>query len=101
MKLWQKLSHGDAFGGHRHAHLVGKTACAKAAQYPRGMCEAALKAVAVIKSSEEETHLMSVDREDMCEDDAMWEETPGKPSWPLPEDQDCYYEGLRDSATGE
>ena len=46
---------------------MGKTACAKAAQYLKGMCEAVLKAVAVIKSSEEETHLMSVDREDTCE----------------------------------
>ncbi len=52
-------------GGHRHAHLVGKTACTKAAQYPKDMCEAFLKAVAVIKKSVEETHLMGVEREDM------------------------------------
>ena len=36
-------------GGHRHAHLVGKTACTKAAQYPKDMCEVVLKAVAVIR----------------------------------------------------
>ena len=40
-------------GGHRHAHLVGKTACTKAAQYPEEMCMAVLKAVAVKKSLEE------------------------------------------------
>ena len=36
-------------GRHRHAQLVGKTACAKAAEYPRELCEEVLKAVAVIK----------------------------------------------------
>ena len=56
-------------GGHRHAHLVGKTACTKAAQHPKGMCEAVLKAVAVISKSLDESLLMGVDREDMCEDD--------------------------------
>ena len=63
------------------------------------MCEAVLKAVAVIKKSVEETQLMGVEREDMCEDDDPTEQAfaasaPGC-------DQDCYYEGLRDSATGE
>ena len=59
------------------AHLVGKTACTKAAQYPKEMCEAVLKAVAVIKQSMEESHLMGVEREDMCEDDVMFEEMAG------------------------
>ena len=31
-------------GKHRHAHLVGKTACTKAAEYPKDMCEEVLKA---------------------------------------------------------
>ena len=60
-------------GGHRHAHLVGKSACTRAAQYPKEMCEAVLKAVAVIKKSVEEAHLMGVEREDICEGDVMWE----------------------------
>ena len=38
-------------GGHRHAHLFGKTACTKAAQHPEDMCKAVLKAVAVIRKS--------------------------------------------------
>ena len=38
---------------------------------------------------------MSVEREDMCEDDDIWKEAAGQ------EDQDVYYEGLRDSTTGE
>ena len=41
---------------HRHAHLVGKTACTKAAVYPEEMCTEVLKAVAVIKKGIEETH---------------------------------------------
>ena len=38
-------------GTHRHAILVGKSACSRAAQYPRAMCDAMLKAVDVIKKS--------------------------------------------------
>ena len=59
------------------------------------MCAAVLKAVVVIKASVEETHLMGVEREDMCEGDAMWEEIAGK------EDQDFFYEGLRDCTVSE
>ena len=58
-------------GGHRHAHLVGKIACTKAAQRPEGMCTAVLKAVAVIRKSWEENQIMNVDRDDMCEDDVQ------------------------------
>ena len=36
-------------GCHRHAQLVGKIACTKAAHHPKDMCEAVLKAVAVSK----------------------------------------------------
>ena len=82
-------------GGHRHAHLVGKTACTKAAQYPREMCEAVLKAVAVIKKSVEETQLMSVEREDMCENDDPVEQYFASSA------QDYFYEGLRDNTIGE
>ena len=38
-------------GNHRHAHLVGKSACSRAAHYPRARCDAMLKAVDVIKKS--------------------------------------------------
>ena len=68
--------------GHRNAHLVGKTACTKLALHPEAMCKAVVKAGAVIKKSLEESLLMSVEREDMCEDDAMWDDIVGK------EDQD-------------
>ena len=60
-------------GKHRHAQLVGKTACTKAAEYPQDMCAEVLKAVAVIKKGLEESHLYGVDREDMCEDDPLEE----------------------------
>jgi len=43
-------------GTHRHAHLVGKSACSRAAQYPRAMCDAILKAVDVIKKSLAESY---------------------------------------------
>ena len=52
---------------------MGKAACTKAAEYPKEMCAEVLKAVAVIKTGIEETHLYGVDREDMCEDDSMEE----------------------------
>ncbi len=81
-------------GMHRHAHLVGKTACTKAAVYPEEMCTEVLKAVAVIKKGIEETQLYGVDREDMCEDDNM-EEVTGEGY------NDFYYEGIVDSVTGE
>jgi hypothetical protein len=38
-------------GSHRHAHLVGKSACSRAAQYLHDMCKAILKATDVIKKS--------------------------------------------------
>ena len=66
----------------------------RAAQHPKVMCEAVVKAV-VIKAHVVEGHLLSVEREDMCEDDDMWKEAAGQ------EDQDFDYEGLRDSTTGE
>ncbi len=50
------------------------------------MCAEVLKAVAVIKKGLEESHLYGVDREDMCEDDVVWQETAGK------EDQHFFYE---------
>ena len=58
-----------------------------------------LKAVAVIKKGIEETQLYGVDREDMCEDDDVTKQAfaaavPGG-------DHDYFYEGLRDSSTGE
>ena len=38
-------------GSHRHAQLVGKSACSRTAQYPHDMCKAILKALDVIKKS--------------------------------------------------
>ena len=38
-------------GSYRHAQLVGKNACSRAAQYPHDMCNAILKAIDVIKKS--------------------------------------------------
>ena len=48
-------------GTHRHAQLVGKSACSRAAQYPRDMCNAILKEIDVIKKSRVElsSYLMS------------------------------------------
>ena len=82
-------------GGSQTCPLGGKTACTKAAQYPGEMCEAVFKAVAVIKKSMEKTQLMSVEREDMCEDDDSTEQAFAASA------QDYFYEGLRDSTTGE
>ena len=82
-------------GGHRHVQLVGKHACSHAAIYPRGLCNAVLKGVDVIRKELEERVLElrkieSVDEcdlpvhpedclfefelEDMCEQDpSTWE----------------------------
>lgn len=81
-------------GGHRHAHLVGKTACTKAAQHPKEMCEVVPNAVVVIKKDMEETQILGVEREDMCEDDTVGEEMVGEGY------QDVFYDGLRDSVSG-
>jgi hypothetical protein len=43
-------------GSHRHAQLVGKSACSRAAQYPHEMCNAILKAIDVIKESRVESN---------------------------------------------
>ena len=78
---------------------MGKTACTKAAEYPKEMCTEVLKAVAVIKKGIEETQLYGVDREDMCEDDEVTEQAfEAAVPWC---GQDYFYEGLRDSSTGE
>ena len=82
-------------GGHRHAHLVGKASCTRAAQYPQEVCEEVLKAVAVIKKSIEETQLLGVERDDMCEGHTDGEGIGDEGFL------DYYYEGLRDSVTGE
>ena len=58
------------------------------------MCEAVLKAVAVIRKSVDEILLLGVDREDMCEDDDVEEVTDEGYN-------DFYYEGIVDSVTGE
>lgn len=41
-------------GGHRHVQLVGRRACSHAAIYPRGLCNAVLKGVDIIKKELEE-----------------------------------------------
>ena len=41
-------------GGHRHVQLVGKQACSRAAVYPRGLCDAVVKVVQVVKKEREE-----------------------------------------------
>ena len=81
-------------GAHRHVHLVGKAACTRAAQYPKDMCQEVLKAVAVIKKNKDELQVLCVEREDMCEEDNYGEDVAGD------EYRDYYYEGLRDSTTG-
>ncbi len=58
---------------HWHAHLVGKAACTKAAEYPKEMCTELLKVVAVIKKGREWCQLGGMEREDMCEEDTTGE----------------------------
>ncbi len=41
-------------GGHRHAQLVGKGACSRAACYPRGLCSAVVKGIHIVKKRAEE-----------------------------------------------
>ena len=41
-------------GNHRHAHLVGKSACSRAAHHLHVMCKVVLRAVDVIKKSRAE-----------------------------------------------
>ncbi len=36
-------------GGHRHAQLIGKSACTQAACYPPGLCAAVVKGIQVIR----------------------------------------------------
>ena len=45
-------------GNHRHAQLVGKGACSRAACYPRGLCDAVVKGIEVIKKRHEELDLV-------------------------------------------
>ena len=75
---------------------MGKAACTRAAQYPRELCDEVLKAIAVIKKDREETQVLGIDRDDMCEHHTDDED------WIHDEDvKDFFYEGMRDSATGE
>ena len=82
-------------GGHRHVQLVGTHACSHAAIYPRGVCNAVLNGVDIIKKELEErvleltkmesfnecdfpVHsedcLFELEMEDMCEQDpSTWE----------------------------
>ena len=41
-------------GNHRHAKLIGKSACTQAACYPRRLCAAVVKGIQVIKKKHEE-----------------------------------------------
>ena len=41
-------------GSHRHAQLIGKSACTQAARYPSGLCTAVMKGVQVIRKRLEE-----------------------------------------------
>ena len=41
-------------GSHRHAQLVGKSACARAAQYPHGLCKSILDATAIVRKHRDE-----------------------------------------------
>ena len=41
-------------GGHRHVQLVGKHACSRAATYPRGLCDAVVKGIQIVKKRCEE-----------------------------------------------
>ena len=84
--------------GHWHAHLVGKAVFTKAAQCPQELCEEVLKAVAVIKKTIELLYyyqLLGVERDDMCEDHTIEEGIIDEGF------RDFYYEGIRDSVSGE
>ena len=41
-------------GDHRHAQLIGKGACSRAACYPRGLCNAVVKGIHIVKRRAEE-----------------------------------------------
>ena len=91
-------------GGHRHAQLVGKRACTQAAVYPRGLCEAIVRGVQIVKAALEETPtspenlLCEFELEDMCEQDpASWEHIACQ-KW---EESQSSQRGARDSVTGE
>ena len=91
-------------GGHRHAQLVGKHACTKAAVYLRGLCEAIVKGIQIVKaglseaSTPPENLLCEFELEDMCEQDpASWEHLACQ-KW---EESQSYQGGTRDSVTGE
>jgi hypothetical protein len=45
-------------GNHRHAQLVGKGECSRAACYPRGLCDAVVKGIEVIKRKRDELNLV-------------------------------------------
>ena len=40
-------------GNHRHAQLIGKSACTQAARYPPGLCAAVVKGVQIVKKHRE------------------------------------------------
>ena len=91
-------------GGHRHAQLVGKHACTKAAVYPRGLCEAIVTGVQIVKAARaealapSENLLCEFELEDMCEQDpASWEHIACQKWEEFQSDQGC----TRDSTTGE
>ena len=81
--------------GHRHVQLVGKQACSRAAIYPRGLCDAMVKGIEIVKRQRDELReayeralesevppsmgyleevFSEVELEDMCEDEpSTWE----------------------------
>jgi len=50
MEVLQERCHG----GHKHAQLIGKGACSRAARYPPGLCLAIVKGIQVIRNKREE-----------------------------------------------
>ena len=105
--------------GHRHVQSVGKQACSRAAAYPRGLCDAIVKGIHIVKrkcdeqvivqkntnklggrqfTAHSEGVLFEVELEDMCEQDpTIWEDLANR-RWG---DFQSYPGETRDSTTGE
>ena len=110
-------------GRHRHAQLIGKSACTQAARYPPGLCAAVVKGIHVItkklemlKEARESTSstgvasaqwcdagspedvLYELELEDMCEQDpTVWEDIANQ-RW---QEHSQNSNGVVDSTTGE
>lgn len=106
-------------GGHGHVQLVGNQACSRAAAYPRGLCDAVVRGIQIVKGRNEdilaaqkktvelgvrlftahpEDILYEIEFGDMCEQDpSTWKDLSNQ-KW----EESVWSPGsTRDSATGE